>query len=178
MKDGVPVRSDSDETIAVAEERLHVDKRIVEGGRVRVSSRTESTEQLIRESLRGEAIGVTRVPVDRVIAEGEPAPQVRNEGGITIIPVVEEVLFVEKRLVVKEEIHIQRTASAEDVEIPVTLRRQHAVIERLGPDGQPVEQENAKTDAEGGTVHPASRTEVEVQDERGAFGAGTADHRR
>ena len=50
------------------------------------------------------------------------------------MPVVEEVVVVEKRLVLKEEIHIRRTAQTEAVEVPVTLRKQRAVVERLGPD--------------------------------------------
>jgi stress response protein YsnF len=55
---------------------------------------------------------------------------VRTEGETTIIPVVEEVLVVEKRLVLKEEIHIRRLISKDDVEVPVTVRRQRAVVER------------------------------------------------
>jgi stress response protein YsnF len=54
---------------------------------------------------------------------------------VTIIPVLEEVLVVEKRLVLKEEVHIRSTTSGEDVEVPVTLRRQRAVVERVGPEG-------------------------------------------
>src|SRR3954465_9597176 len=96
----------SDEAvIPVVEETARIDKRAVETGRVRVSTHTDTVEQVLRETLRGEAVGVTRVPIDRVIAEGEAAPQVRDEGGVTIIPVLEEVLVVEKRLILKEEVH-------------------------------------------------------------------------
>lgn len=131
--------TEADPVIALAEEKVHIDKRIVEGNRVRVSTRTDIMEQVLRETLRGDAVGVTRVPVDRVIAEGELAPQVRTEAGVTIIPVMEEVLVVEKRLVLREEIHIRQTSSGEDVEVPVTLRKQHAVVEHLGSDGQPLQ---------------------------------------
>jgi stress response protein YsnF len=71
--------------------------------------------------------------VDRVVSE---APGVRTEGGVTIVPVLEEVLFVEKRLVLKEELHIRRTATTETVELPVTLRKQRAVIERVEPGAE------------------------------------------
>lgn len=139
--------SGTDEVIALAEETVRLDKRIVEGNRVRVSTRTETMDEVLRESLRGDAVGVTRVPIDRVVAEGEHAPQVRTEGGVTIIPVMEEVLVVEKRLVLREEIHIRHTSSGEDVEVPVTLRKQHAVIEHLGPDGQPLQpQQTTRTE--------------------------------
>jgi stress response protein YsnF len=38
----------------------------------------------------------------------ETAPEIRTESDVTILPVVEEVLVVEKRLVLKEELHIRR----------------------------------------------------------------------
>jgi stress response protein YsnF len=53
-----------------------------------------------------EEAGVERVPVNRLV---ETEPQTRQEGDVTIIPIIEEVLVVEKRLLLKEEIHIRRT---------------------------------------------------------------------
>ena len=118
-------------TLPVVEETARIEKRVVETGRVRVSTQTETVEQILRESLRNEDVAVTRVPVNRTLAEGEAAPVVRTEGGVTIIPVLEEILVVEKRLVLKEEVHIRQTSADEDVEVPVTLRKQHAVVERV-----------------------------------------------
>ncbi|MCP1538241.1 YsnF/AvaK domain-containing protein [Methylorubrum extorquens] len=123
------------ETIPVIEETARIDKRVVEKGRVRVQTRTETTDDVLRETLRSDVVGVTRIPIDRVIAEGEVAPTIRTENGVTIIPVLEEVLVVEKRLILKEEVHIRQTSSGEAVEVPVTLRRQHAVVERVSADG-------------------------------------------
>jgi uncharacterized protein (TIGR02271 family) len=130
-----PMQAGESVIIPVIEETARIDKRVVETGRVRVQTRTETSEQVLRETLRGDAVEVTRVPIDRVIAEGEAAPTVRTENGVTIIPVLEELLVVEKRLVLKEEVHISRTTSDEDVEVPVTLRQQHAVVERVSADG-------------------------------------------
>ena len=122
-------------TLPLIEETARIDKRVVETGQVRVSTRTETVEQVLRETLRSDMVGVTRVPINRTLAEGETPPVVREENGVTIIPVLEEILVVEKRLVLKEEVHIRRTTAGEDVEVPVMLRRQHAEIERTGPDG-------------------------------------------
>jgi stress response protein YsnF len=63
---------------------------------------------------------------------------VRTEGDVTILPILEEVLVVEKRLVLKEELHIRRHLARENVEVPVTLRKERAVVERLTADGQPL----------------------------------------
>lgn len=125
--------------LPIIEETARIDKRVVETGRVRVQTRTETTEQVLRETLRTDAIGVTRVPINRVIAEGEPAPTARTENGVTILPVLEEVLVVEKRLVLKEEVHIRHTTSTEVTEVPVTLRKQHAVVERASPENHDTE---------------------------------------
>ena len=135
-------------TLPVVEETARIEKRVVETGRVRVSTQTETVEQILRESLRSDDVAVTRVPVNRTLAEGEAAPVVRTEGGVTIIPVLEEILVVEKRLVLKEEVHIRQTSADEDVEVPITLRKQRAVIERVGADemvSEPLEPSGAKS---------------------------------
>jgi stress response protein YsnF len=121
-------------TIPVVEETARIEKQVTATGRIRV--RTETHDQILRESLRSDCVAVTRVPVNRTLASGEAAPVARVEDGVTIIPVLEEILVVEKRLVLKEEVHIRQTSSDEDVEVPVTLRRQRAVVERLSADGQ------------------------------------------
>lgn len=138
-------RAEAEQTdvVSLVEETARIDKRVIETGRVRVSTRTEVIEETLRESLRSDAVAVTRVPIDRVIADGDPLPQVRTEDGITIIPVLEEILVVEKRLVLKEELHLRQTSSVEDVEVPVTVRRQHAVVERL-PAASDVEGQSLK----------------------------------
>jgi len=126
--------------LSLIEETARIEKRAVETERVRVSTRTDTVDQVLRETLRSDMVGVTRVPVNRTLAEGEVPPVVRTEAGVTIIPVLEEILVVEKRLVLKEEVHIRRTTAGEDVEMPVTLRRQHTVIERVSPEGHATEQ--------------------------------------
>ena len=71
---------------------------------------------------------MTRVPVGRPVS-GEK-PEIRTEGDTTIVPVFEEVLVVETRLMLKEELHIRRRATLERVETPVQLRQQDAKVER------------------------------------------------
>ena len=126
--------------LPLIEESARIDKRAVETGRVRVSTQTETVEQVLRESLRSDTVAVTQVPVNRTLGDGETLPVIREEGGVTIIPVLEEILVVEKRLVLKEEVHVRRSSADEDVEVPVTLRKQRAVVERVSPDGHAHEQ--------------------------------------
>ena len=139
-KPAVEVTLGESVTLPLIAETARIDKRAVETGRVRVSIRTETVDQVLRETLRSDMVGVTRVPVNRTLAEGEMPPLVREENGVTIIPVLEEILVVEKRLVLKEEVHVRQTTAGEDVEVPVTLRKQHAVVERVSLDGHASEQ--------------------------------------
>lgn len=115
------------ETIPLFSETLHVDTRPVVTGRVRVETKTELVEEWARAELESSAVEVTVVPVNRPV---DAVPDVRTVGDVTIIPVVEEVLVVTKRLVLKEELHVTRRLSTETVEVPVGLRKQHAVVSR------------------------------------------------
>jgi len=72
------------------------------------------------------------VPVDKPVTS---VPEIRT---VTIVPVLEEVLVVEKRLSLKEEVHIEQELSHETVEVPVTLRKQRAVVERLDAEDRPI----------------------------------------
>ncbi len=121
------------EAVPLLEEELRVDKRSIATGKVRVRSVVDTIEEVARAALAEDRVEVTRVPLNR---EVDAAPSVRTEGEVTIVPVMEEVLVVEKRLVLKEELHIRRRVTHENVEVPVTLRKQRAVIERLTADGQ------------------------------------------
>jgi len=124
-------RTVSEEVIPLVEEAAIIGKREVLTGRVRVQTVTDTVEELARADVQRETVEVTRVPVDRMV---ETAPEIRTEGDVTIVPVLEEVLVVEKRLVLKEELHIRRRVETETVEVPVTLRKQRAIVEREAPD--------------------------------------------
>lgn len=121
--------TDSDEpSVQLVEESVSVDKTRVTTGRVRVSTSTALVEERAQAVLSGARVEVTRVPVGREIDE---VPSVRIDGDTTIIPVVEEVVIVEKRLVLVEEVHVTQILSSEEVSVPVTLRKQTATVEHL-----------------------------------------------
>ena len=101
---------------------------------VRVATVTHEHEQLVDEALTHERVEVERVPIGRTV---EAVPPIREEGDTTIFPLVEEVVVVERRLVLKEEIHIRRLRSTDRHQEVVTLRTQDAVITRTAA-GQPV----------------------------------------
>jgi stress response protein YsnF len=115
-------------TLRLAAEELSVAKTTTKTGRVRVSTRTREREVLVDEYLTSETAEIETVPIGLRIYS---VPEVRHEGDTTIVPVVEEVLFVERGLMLKEEIRIQRVRKTERFQEKATLRYQEPVISRV-----------------------------------------------
>ena len=114
--------------IPLLAEEVAVAKQVVETGRVQVSRVTQEREQLIDELLAHETVEIDRTPIGRQI---DAMPAVRNEGDTVVIPIVEEVLVIERRLLLKEEVRVRRVRSMERHQESVTLRHHEAVVTRL-----------------------------------------------
>jgi uncharacterized protein (TIGR02271 family) len=112
-------------------EELEVGKRQVETGKVRITKKIHEREEIIDEPLLAEQVTVERVPVNKVV-DG-PVP-IRQEGDTMVISLLEEVLVVEKRLVLKEELRITRRRVETHKPQRVILRTEGGTIERLGPE--------------------------------------------
>jgi uncharacterized protein (TIGR02271 family) len=124
---------DAPRTIRLHAEELTVARERVETGRVRVQVVTHEHEELVDIPLARGLVEVERVAINRVI---EVIPPTRQEGDTLIVPVVHEVLLVERRLVLKEEVHVRRVNVTEHHQERVVLRHQDAVITRI-PAEQP-----------------------------------------
>ncbi len=99
---------------------------------VRVATVTRNRDQLVDEELIHERVEVERVPIGRPV---DVVPAVRVEGDVTIMPVVEEILVVERRLILKEEVQIRRVRTTEHHLETITLREQEATVARI-PAGE------------------------------------------
>jgi Uncharacterized protein conserved in bacteria len=122
------VHQDEPLVIPVVVEELEVQKQVVETGKVRLTKVVHERETLVDEPLWRENVTITRVPMERVV-EG-PVP-VREEEGTTILSVVEEVLVVEKRWMLREEIHIRQERRETHQPQRITLRSEEVQIERV-----------------------------------------------
>lgn len=114
-------------TLPLVEERVEVSKHEVVGDVVRVDLKTVPYAELVQTTLQSQGAEIERHAIGKTIKQ---APEIRRDGNITIIPVVEERLVVRKELVLVEEIHITQTQSERDVRDTVTLRRQEPVVTR------------------------------------------------
>lgn len=116
--------------IPVVEEELRVGRRTVETGRgVRLHKTVAEEHVRIDETLAHEALEIERVPIDAWV-EGD-LPTRRYENETLVIPVLEEVLVVQKRVRLKEEIRITATARQQPASERVVLRREQISVERF-----------------------------------------------
>jgi uncharacterized protein (TIGR02271 family) len=122
------VHQDESIVMPVLVEELEVQKRPVETGKVRITKVVHERETIVDEPLWRDNVAVSRVPMQRVV-DG-PVP-VREEHGTTIISVVEEVLVVEKRWMLREEIHIRKQGVETHQPQRITLRSEEVQVERV-----------------------------------------------
>jgi uncharacterized protein (TIGR02271 family) len=120
--------------IPVIEERARVDKEVVERGVVRISTSSRDSEQVLEEVLRHEEVDIRRVALNEEVVG---MPEIRQEGDVTVIPIVEERAVIVKKLVLVEELYVRRRKIEEIVRIPVTLHSTEVLIEReRSPTGE------------------------------------------
>ena len=117
-------------------EELTVAKRRIVTGRARISTITRQQEELVEALLTRERVEIERTPIGKPL---EHVPAVREEGDTLVIPVVEEVLMVQRRLVLKEEIRVRRVHETERHQERVKLRKQEAAITRFPAHEQTAE---------------------------------------
>ena len=119
---------DRDVVVPVVAEELRVGKRTVETGRVRITRRIREDEEVIDQPLLKTNVVVQRVPVNEYVKE---PPPVREEGDTLIVPMVEEVIVVEKRLILREELRITKQQVETRKPQRVTVRRDEVQIDRI-----------------------------------------------
>ena len=123
----------SNRTIPLVEETLSVRKDKVDQGGFRISKHTESHTEVVDEDLLRSDVQVERRAVGTPIAASDELPVNRYEGDTLVIPVVEEILVTEKRLVLREEVLVTRVDSIHRKPERFTLRKEKVSVERLAP---------------------------------------------
>ncbi|GGC13984.1 YsnF/AvaK domain-containing protein [Dyadobacter sediminis] len=119
---------DQSQTIPVIEEKLVITSENVETGRVLVSKRVLEEEATWNGIIAREELRVERKEINQYVKDAPAA--VRQEGDVTIVSVVKEVLVVEKRLMLVEELHITRHHHQEQQSFTETLRKEEVTVFR------------------------------------------------
>ena len=114
-------------TVPVVREEIAVTKQQRESGKIVVHVTPTVRREVVDVPTAEEHVEVARVPINRQVEAAEP---VRQEGDVTIVPVYEEVLVVERRLMLKEEVRISRRRTVRHEKQEVELRSEQVHISR------------------------------------------------
>ena len=117
----------ADKTIPVIEEQLRVDKK-ESSRRVTIKKVVHEEQVPIDTQEFQEQVNVKRKKINQVV--DTPPPATRQEGDVTIVPVLREEVVVQKRLVLVEELHITKQQNASDISRSETIRKEEVVIVR------------------------------------------------
>jgi uncharacterized protein (TIGR02271 family) len=119
------------ETISLTEEQLAIDVHERDRGVVRIRKEVEVTPVHETVDLRRDDIRIERRQVDQPVdAMREPW----HDGETLVVPVYEEVVVADKRLMLREEIRITRKSVTEPLTVDDTVRRHRVDIEHIEPD--------------------------------------------
>lgn len=119
---------DHSSSIPVIEEKLHIGKVWQETGRVQISKTL--TEEAVDFSmpLSQEEVIMERKTINQYVDTAPPAS--RYEGETLIIPVIKEVLVIEKKLMLVEELHISKRKTEQVLNGTEVLRKETVNITR------------------------------------------------
>jgi stress response protein YsnF len=134
----MPDEQNEQYVVPVINEEVHADAIPVQTGGVRVTKHVEGHDEIVEQELRRGRVEIKRVKTDRVV---DGPQQVQRLGNTLVVPVVSEVLRVEKQWVVTEEIHITQIEERETVQQTVRVNEEQAQIERLDEEGRVVSSE-------------------------------------
>lgn len=120
-------QSDYTETLTLAEEQAEILKHRQVDAKLQLSRTTQTRQQELSTELMHEEVHIRHVPLNKRLT-GDEIPQMRQEGDVLIIPVIEEEVEIVRRKVLKEEIHILKNTTSEKYTQNVTLRHQEVTI--------------------------------------------------
>ena len=127
------MESKSDEVVVpVLREDVIADTLPVQTGGVRVTKTVEQHEHIVEQEIRKGHVDVKRIQTNRIVDGPQPP---HKSGNTLIVPIVSEVLRIEKQWVVTEEIHITQLEQRETVRETVPVKEEHARVERLDEAG-------------------------------------------
>lgn len=125
----IPAPDTGEPDIRLHAEDIVVSRRTVAGETTRVETITRERDHYIDEDLSHVRVEVERFPIGQPI---DAVPPIREQGDTTIVPVVEEIIVIERRLILKEEVHIRRVHVVERHQETVVVREQSVEISRAG----------------------------------------------
>jgi uncharacterized protein (TIGR02271 family) len=127
-RSGEEIRGGERERLTRAEEELHVGKRDVYAGEVRVGKHVETERVRQPVSLERERVNVERRPATGDVTNRDA----RFKDEEIVIPITEEEAVIEKRPVVKEEVVISKERVRDEETVEADLRKERLDVKKEG----------------------------------------------
>ncbi len=128
------IKDESTGVIPVIEEHVEVGKKVIEKAKVRLSKKVNESVESYDIPLIEEEIVVKRVQKNELVDKAPAA--VRYEGDVMIIPVLKEVAVIEKRIMLVEEIHVEKYKYDKTETRRVVVRKEEVNVERTENNNQ------------------------------------------
>ena len=130
LEDRGEVRDEDELTVQRTEEELRAGTREREAGEVNVRKRVRTDREQVRIPKKREEVTVERVPVSE--EEGEriaAGAEITEDEEEIRVPIVEEEVVVEKRLVVKEEVRVQKDVLEDEEVVEEDVRKEEIEVD-------------------------------------------------
>lgn len=145
-----PTPQTEEQTLALHEERLIIEKQPVQTGEVVINRHISETEQAIEVPVRREQVHVERVNGSEDVVEDydfdQPGIRTIDEGDHLRIQVIEERAFIVKRPVVVEEIIVRKQVTEDVKTMTETLRKEEIEVTEVGQPNLKVEDHTTRKD--------------------------------
>jgi len=115
-------------TLPVVEETVHVDKKTIETGKVKISKTVKVDTETVNLLQVQDDVEIERIAINEFVQT--PPPPLRYEGDTIIIPVMQEVTITEKRLLLIEEVRITKRKVESKESQEVVLRKEEINVQR------------------------------------------------
>ena len=115
-------------TLPVVEETVHVDKKTIETGKVKISKTVKVDTETVNLLQVQDDVEIERIAINEFVQT--PPPPLRYEGDTIIIPVMQEVTITEKRLLLIEEVRITKRKVESKESQEVVLRKEEIKVQR------------------------------------------------
>lgn len=125
-KDKRGIRTPDPEKIKIKEEELHVKKKKIKTGNVKISKKVIKEETPIDLTGFVEDVEIERRQINRIV--DAPGPAVRTEGDATVYSLYKEVYV--KKLILEEEVWISKKKVRKSYKGKEELKREVLDIER------------------------------------------------
>ena len=119
-------KSEDSPSLNVLQEQVNIDKETVVSGKVVIRKNVQEENEMITVPVSHEEVKIKKVAINKYV---DTAPEIRYEGETTIIPVIKEVLIVEKKLLLVEEVHVTKNVVTQTTEHTIPVRKEEVSVE-------------------------------------------------